>query len=67
MINYIFLCFIVWLVNRNNSGAAVFNMLASSKSCGNKFLFDQHYQPGKLTSQVSVLMIEYLVSVSFEL
>ena len=29
--------------------------------------FDQHYQQGKMTSQVSVLIIEYLASVSFEL
>ena len=30
-------------------------------------LFEQHYQPGKTTSQVSVLMVEYLVVVYFEL
>ena len=42
-------------------------MLASSKSCGNKWFFDQKYQPGRLTSLVLVLMIEYLVAVSFEL
>ena len=51
----------------NNSGAAVFNMLATSKLCGNIWFFDQNYQPGKTNSYVSVLMIEYLVAVSFEL
>ena len=39
-------------------------MLATSKSCGNICFFDQHDLPG---SQVSVLIIEYLVAVSFEL
>ena len=62
-----FLCFTAWLLNINNLGEAVFNMLATSKSCGNICFFDQHYQPGTITSQVSVLMIEYLVAVSFEL
>ena len=57
----------MWLVNRNNSRAAVLNMLTSNKSCGNKCFFDQNYQPGKLTSQVADLMIEYLVAVSFQL
>ena len=67
LINYSFLCFTVWLVNINNSGTVVFNMLATSKSRANICFFNQHYQPGKITSQVSVLMIEYLVAVSFEL
>ena len=43
------------------------NMLATIKSCGNKCFFDQYEQPGKITSQLSVLMIKYLVAVSFEL
>ena len=38
----------------------MFSMLATNKSCGNI----KHYQPGKIMSQVSVLIIEYLVSVS---
>ena len=42
-------------------------MLATSNSSGNIYFFDQHYQPGKMTSQVSTLMIEYLAAVSFEL
>ena len=55
LINYSFLCFTAWLVNINISGAEVFNMLVASKS----YNFDQHYQPGKKISQVSILMIEY--------
>ena len=34
-----FLCFTVWLVDINNSGAPVFNILAKSKSCGNICFF----------------------------
>ena len=65
---YTFLFFTAWLVNINNSGAAaVFSMLPTSKSCGNKYFFDQHYQPGKIASQVSVLMIKYSFAVCFEL
>ena len=67
LISYIFLCFTAWLDNINNLGAAAFNMLATSKSCGKICFFDQHYQPGKMIFQVSVLMIEYLADVSFEL
>ena len=44
----------------------VFNMLATSKSFGNIYFFDQQYQPRKITLEVSVLVIEYLVFVSFE-
>ena len=47
-----FLYLTAWLVNINNSGAAVFNMFAKSKSCGDICLFDQHYQPSKIISQV---------------
>ena len=32
-----------------------------------KYFFDQYYQPSKITSQVSVLMIKHLVAMSFEL
>ena len=49
---------------QNNSVAALFNMLAASRSCGN-ICFDQNYQPGKITLQDSVLIIKYLVAVSF--
>ena len=31
------------------------------------YFIDQHYQRGKITSQVSVLMTVYLVAVSYEL
>ena len=31
------------------------------------FFFDQQHQPGKITSQASVLMIESSVTVSYEL
>ena len=41
-------------------------MLATSKSFGNIYFFDKQYQPGKITLKVSVLVIEYLVFVSFE-
>ena len=50
LISYDFLCFTAWSVNVNNS--------LENIHCSN-----QHYQPGKKTSQVSVLMIEYLVAV----
>ena len=51
---------------QNNSVAAPFSMLSTSRSCGNICYFDQNYQPGKITLQVSVLIIKYLVAVSFE-
>ena len=50
---------------QNNSVAAPLNMLATSRSCGSITCFDQNYQPGKITLQVSVLIINYLVAVSF--
>ena len=50
---------------QNNSVAAPFNMLATSRSCGYIRCFDQNYQPGKITLQVSVLIIKHLVAVSF--
>ena len=52
----------------NNSGAAVFNNLATSRLFGNTYRSYQHYQPGKITLQVSVLMTELvLVATSYEL
>ena len=59
LISYIVSCFAARLVSINNSGAAVFNMLATSKSGGNICFFDQHNHPGKITSQVPVLIIDY--------
>ena len=47
-----------------HSGAAVFNMLATVRSFGNIHCSYQHYQPGKTTLQVLVLMIK-LVLVSY--
>ena len=43
----------------NDSVAEVFSVLATSRSCGNIYCSYQHYQPGKITLQVSVLIIEY--------
>ena len=43
------------------SVAVQFSMLATSRSCGNIRCFDQNYQPGEITLQVSVLIIKYLV------
>ena len=48
------------------SVAVPFNMLATSRSCGNIRYFDQSYQPCKITLQVSVLIIKYLVAVSLD-
>ena len=47
------------------SVAALFNMLATSRPCGNMRCFDQNYQPGKITLQVSVLIVRYLVAMFF--
>ena len=55
------------MVNINNSRTAVLSILTISKACGNKCYFDKRYQTGKIISQVPVLMIEYLVAVSYEL
>ena len=49
---------------QNDSVAALFDFLATSRSCGNKCCFDQNYQPGKITLQYLDL-IKYLVAVSF--
>ena len=35
------------------------SMLATTKSWRNIYFFAQHFEPGKITSQVLVLMIEY--------
>ena len=51
----------------NESVVAVFSVLAASRSCGNIHRSYQQYQPGKITLQVSVMMIEYLVATSYEL
>ena len=51
----------------NDSVAEVFNILATSRSCRNIHCYYQHYQPGKITLQVSVMMIEYLLAMSNEL
>ena len=45
--------------------AALFDMLVTSRSCGNICSFDQNVQPDKITLQDSVLIIEYLVVVCF--
>ena len=50
---------------QNNSMEAPFNMLATSRSCGNISCFNQNYQPPKINLQVSVLIIKYLVAISF--
>ena len=65
LISYGFLCLQHGWYMQNNSVAALFNMLATNSSCGNIRCFDQNYQSGKITLQVSVLIIKYLVAVSF--
>ena len=50
----------------NESVAAVFNILTTSRSRANIHCSYQQFQPGKITLQVSVLMIEYLVPTSYE-
>ena len=49
---------------QNNSVAALFNKLAVRRSYGNIHSFDRNYQPGKMTLQVSTLIIKYLVVAS---
>ena len=51
----------------NVSLTEAFDILATSRSCGNTHCSYKHYQPGKTTLQVSVLMIECLVAKSYEL
>ena len=51
----------------SDSVAEVFNILATSRSCGNIYCSYQHYQPGKITLHFSGLMTEYLVATSSEL
>ena len=50
---------------QNNSAVAPFNILPTSTSYGNIRCFDENYQPGKITLQVSVLIINYLGLASF--
>ena len=50
---------------QNNSVPARFNMLATSRSCENIRCFYQNYQPDKITLQVTVLIVKYLVAVFF--
>ena len=54
-----------WVVYANNSVGALFNVIVTSRSCGNISCFDQKYQPDKITLHVSVLIIKYLVALSF--
>ena len=49
---------------QNNPVAALLNTLATYRSYGNISCFDQNYQSGKITLQVSILIIKYLVAVS---
>ena len=51
----------------HDSVTEVFSILATSRSCRNIHCSYQHYQPGKITLNFSVLMIEYLVATSYEL
>ena len=65
--SYVFLCFTAWLVNINNSGTTVFNMLATSKSYGKTWFFlstlPTRYDYFTIFNQ----MIGYLVHMPFEL
>ena len=47
--------------------AEVFTILATSRSCKNIHCSYQQFQPGKITLDFLVLMIEYLVATSYEL
>ena len=47
------------------SVTALLSILTTSRSCGNIRCSDQNYQPVKITLQVSVLIIKYLVAMSF--
>ena len=51
----------------NYSVEAVLNILETNKSCGNILCSYQQYHPGKITLEVSVPMIEYLVITAYEL
>ena len=48
-----------------NSKAALFNMLATGRPCGNIRCLNQNYLSGKITLQVSVLIIKYQIAVPF--
>ena len=47
--------------------AAVFNILATGKLCGNISYFGQSYQPAKIILEVLILMNENLVAASFDI
>ena len=51
----------------HESVTEVFNILATSRSCGNIHCSYQQYQSGKITLDFSVLMVENLISASYEL
>ena len=51
----------------NDSVAEVSIFWRQAGHCGNMHFSYQHYQPGKITLRVSVLMIEYIVAASYEL
>ena len=53
-----------WYI-QNNTVAALFNVLATSRLCGYIRCFYEKYQPSKITLHLLVLIIEYLVAVSF--
>ena len=38
---------------QNNAEAAVFSILPTSRSCENIRYFDQKYQPGKITCEIT--------------
>ena len=49
----------------NDSVAKISDILETSRSCGSIHFSHQHYQPGKKTLQLPVLVIEYLVATSY--
>ena len=55
------------MVDKCMTLAEVDSILATSRPCGNIHYSYQHYQPGKKTLHFFVLMIVYLVAISYEL
>ena len=51
----------------NNPVAAVFNMLATSRSYGNIRCCNKNYRPDKITLKLSVLRMEYLLAEIYKL
>ena len=45
----------------NDSGAAVFNIFATSRSSGNMFLFDISTQAGKITFEYWISFSSYII------